>query len=334
MIHTYYLDLVELTGALVFLVAFKVVMLLGMQKMGSILSDEPAQKKAKDKPKLSKDMNILRWALVGGIVLAAVWQIRPYMLSVTTSQLVALGSFAGVAHWWVVNALWLNIWSVVIELAFAASFVSFSSPVAVRVTATLLLVYSVMVWVWLQGFGHVFGAVSSLLIGVPGTGLLIAVCALPLVLPGRTWQRAFAYFTAAYWVLFCAFQWLPSNHFWGGKGYATLATVQSKALPHGLSGMVSGVLNVMASSGALWTAGLGVVALGLAAGALFYRSQWMPIASAVVLLLVWVFVQGFGLGGGYVFAFGTAPFAALIAFIGRPLPTDKQSVAQRKGVAV
>jgi len=315
-IHLYYTDLIELTAALVFLVVFKIVLLLGMGKMSSLVSEEPVRKR--NKPKLSADVNYVRWAVSVLLLVSAVWQVRPVMLFVSSRQLVAAGSFVGIAQWWVAHALWLNIWSVVIQLSFAALLLSFSSPLAVRLTGVLLMVYSLVVWVTLQGFGHLHVRPVSMLTDVPGTALLFALSVAPLVFQSwKSWRHALQYALAAYWLLFFVLQWWPSNHFWNGTGYSELLDTHPAAFPSGISALVTGVLHGVSTHAKLGTLVIGLVAVALSVAWIIYRRTITTVVSLIVLLLIWVFVQGLGFGGAYAFSCGTAPLLALWVLMAR-----------------
>lgn len=328
MVHTYYLDLIEFVGGIVFLVVFKVVMLIGMNKMSILLSDDPKQEPKPHKPKLRRDLDLLRWGVIGLLTLAAVWQIRPDMLFVTSGQLVSAGLLPGVAHWWVANALWLNIWSIVIELLFAGMLLSFPGPLAVRITSMVLIVYSVVVWVFLQGTGHVLSQEPSFLGGAPGTALLMAVCLLPLVFQERSYRSVFALSVGVYWALFTLFQWLPSNHFWSGQGYRVLAAHEQDSLPGALSGMASSVLTAFSHASVPVTVGLGGVALLIAVGVVLRGQTWILMASAILSLALWVFVEGLGFGGGTVFALGAAPFIVVFSWLARMRRRDSAAIGE------
>ncbi len=328
MIHTYYLDLMEFVGGIVFLVVFKVLMLLGMNKLSAVLSDEPAQEPKPRKPRLRPDLEWLRWGVIGLLTLAAIWQIRPRMLFVTVGQLVAAGMFPGAAHWWVANALWLNIWSIVIELTFAGVLLSFPEPVVVRITSAVLFVYSVGVWLLLQGIGHFLGSEPSFLGGAPGTGLLMAVCVLPLIFLKFNYRLFSALSLGAYWLLFTLFEWIPSNHFWSGKGYTVLAERAQQALPAPLASMAGSVLTALSHGGLLASIVLGVLSVIIAVGVVWLRHSWFWVASVILSLAIWAFVQGFGLGGGTAFALGTAPFVVVLSWLARPSRKWSQAVSE------
>ncbi|WDL97496.1 hypothetical protein [Alicyclobacillus sp. ALC3] len=328
MIHTYYLDLMEFVGGIVFLIVFKVFMLLGMNKLSAVLSDEPAQEPKPRKPRLRPDLEWLRWGLIGLLTLAAIWQIRPRMLFVSVGQLVSVGMLPGVAHWWVAHALWLNIWSIVIELTFAGVLLSFPESFAVRITSVVLLVYSLGVWLLLQGMGHFLGKEPSFLGGSPGTGLLVAVCSLPLIFQKANYRMFSTLSLGAYWLLFTLFEWLPSNHFWSGEGYTLLAKRAQQALPGPLASMVASVFTGLSHGAVISSLVFGVLSLVIAIGVIWLRHSWFWGGSVILSLAIWAFAEGFGLGGGTAFALGTAPFVVVLSWLARPAAEWSRAVSE------
>lgn len=317
LLHVYYLDLIELNVGLIFLVVLKIVMLLGMKKLSNLLSDDPNPNRVHLKPRLSPELNRIRWAVAALLVLAAAWQIRPAMLFVSVTRLIAVGTNPGIARWWVDDALWLNIWSVVIELSFAGLLMSFVTPRAVRLITAVLFGYSLTVWGALQGFGHL-GADSNLLVGTPGTGLLIALSTWPLVAQGLGWKRLYRPLLVVYWTAFCVFQWVPAHQFWHGPGYRSLAILHPASIPGWLGVLFAKFVYVSANESAVMTTVLGVAAILLALGWIWSPGRIITaIASWLVLLLIWVFAQGLGLGGGFTFALGSAPMVALWVWMAR-----------------
>lgn len=313
MLRIYYTDLIELTAALVFLVVFKIVLLIGMRKMSTLLADEPAPKKIA--PKLSKPLGFLRYALTILLVGDAVWQIPPSMLKVSYQALVAAGNTRAVAQWWVAHSLWLNIWSVVIELSLAGLLISFSHPIAVRISASAIALYGLIVWVFVQHFGHFATPSPSFLAASPGTGLLMVITCIPLVMQELPVPRYFRWATGVYFFLFCISLWNPFSRFWSGKGYGAFASVHPAGLPIAIGRVFHNTAVFFAHHGFAVTVVLGFVALVLGLLWLLKAAPFVAVATEVILVILWVIPEAVGLGGAFAFALGSAPIIGVWAMM-------------------
>lgn len=312
MLHLYYTDLIELTAALVFLVVLKIVLLYAMNRVGAVISDEPKPARKPDKPRLPGFLNRMRWSLGILLVLNGLWQIRPIMLFVSADRLIRSGSSRAVAHWWVSNANWLNIWSVLITLAFAALLLSFAQPIMVRIFASLFTLYAITAWIWLVALHDWTAVPVTFLVGLPGASLLLAVASLPLIFQGTDWKPFFRIASNLYWVCLAVLQVIPGNGFWSGQGYAQMAQMHPADAPHSFV-LFDGRLQAFASAHALvMTVLLVIIACGIAAGWLWSRSGTASgVVGIIVLVLVWLCFDEAGFGGAYVFALGSAPVVIL-----------------------
>ncbi|WP_258112633.1 hypothetical protein [Alicyclobacillus sp. SP_1] len=334
-LHTYYLDLIQILVVLLFLVAFKLGLVWGMAKVSVVLSEEGAKAaKASVKKRIRPPVGFraLRYGMAGLLLLNGLLQIRPTMVLVHQHALDlplhnGASAFTAMnlafAHFWAAHALWLNIWMVVIQLAFAAMLLTFNQRSILRATAGVLIVFSLFLWVVAEGFGHFATFAPSFLYGAPGTALLMSVVASLLFLRLSAWKtkrlhRGLQVGLGVYWLLFGLLQWLPETKHWSVSGFQYLDH------PIGLSESPSWFAlahqHLVASAvlhPVLMNLVFGMIAWMLAAGAFFIRRRgftpWF-VASTIWLLFLWLTFDGAGMFGAYVYPARTAPivFVALL----------------------
>ncbi|HML01472.1 MAG TPA: hypothetical protein VK428_14900 [Acidimicrobiales bacterium] len=173
--------------------------------------------------------------------------------------------------------------------------------------------WAMVVWVFGEAFGGVFGSGSSWLFGTPGAALLYAAAGLLIALPERTWSPA-----TGRRVLRCAGLFLlgmavlqawPGRGFWQGAGRgsssgALLGMVRQMAETNQPAALVR-VLHAFAHLDAAhgWAVNLVLVALlgaiGLSLSTLAGPAIRPALFAAATLCLAdWVFVQDLGFLGG------------------------------------
>jgi cytochrome oxidase Cu insertion factor (SCO1/SenC/PrrC family) len=184
-----------------------------------------------------------------------------------------------------------------------------------RLGGAISVGWGLVVWVFGEAFGGIFGSGLSWLFGAPGAVLLYVVAGVLITLPERAWagQRAGRALLGSLGVFFVAMAILqawPGRGFWQGQSNphaaagALTSMVQDMSKtpqPHALSSLVSSFASFDAQHG--WIVNLLIVvalaALGIAL--LSGRDQVTFVAlvsSSVLCIAVWVFVQDLGFLGG------------------------------------
>lgn len=329
--HVYYISLAELIGALVFLVVFKVVMLYAMETFGNSVSEEREKAAVKPAAKpLPLSYRLTKHVLASYLLVSGLIQIDPAMLSVSLSDASAhLFGASGVhgsgpASWflqlWRANKMWLNIWSVVVQLTFAVTLWSFRHVVSVRITAAIVALSSLFLWVVTENFGYIAWPSATILAGAPGASLLVTVVSASLVLPLQVWTTAswlrfLLYGNAAYWFFAAWLQSWPGHGFWTGIGYSRLIFAQLAPWNHWLHALFLWVIHMSESYPMVSTAVWGVLDLAIALSFIisFYDNRWLfptVLVSVVVLGVVWITYASIGLQGNFVFGMGIWPLMA------------------------
>ncbi len=198
-----------------------------------------------------------------------------------------------------------------------------------RAAGAVSMGWGLVVWVFGEAFGDIFGHGSSWLFGLPGAVLFYAVAGLLVALPDTSWEtprlgkgvlRGMGVFFVGMGIL----QAWPGRGFWSGQAHApstagTLtAMVQQMSQvsqPSVFSSWVRSFANFEA--GHAWSVNFVVVALLIGIGVTMFsgtlRVVRIGLATAAVLCLaVWVLIQDFGFFGGV----GTDPNSMIpIVFI-------------------
>ena len=175
--------------------------------------------------------------------------------------------------------------------------------------------WGLVVWVFGEAFGGIFGSGLSWLFGAPGAVLLYVVAGVLIALPEGAWigqriGRALLGVLGVFFVGMAILQAWPGRGFWQGQSnpHATAGALTSMAQtmsqtpqPHPLSSLVSSFASFDAQHG--WSVNLFIVlalaAIGIAL--LIGREQVTFVAlvcSSVLCIAVWVFVQDLGFLGG------------------------------------
>jgi len=174
--------------------------------------------------------------------------------------------------------------------------------------------WGLVVWVFGEAFGGIFGSGASWLFGTPGAVLLYCVAGTLVALPDRAWSsprlgRLILRGAGAFLIGMAVLQAWPGRGSWQGSSpgtsTGTLTTMVRQmaqtSQPAPLASLVRAFARVDASHG--WGVNLVMVillgALGLAFCTASRRIVWPALCAAVVLCAAdWVFVQDLGLFGG------------------------------------
>ncbi len=175
--------------------------------------------------------------------------------------------------------------------------------------------WGLVVWVFGEAFGGIFGSGLSWLFGAPGAVLFYVVAGVLVALPDRAWAgqrigRVVIRGLGVFFVAMAILQAWPGRGFWQGQrnpretaGALTsmVQTMSKTPQPHALSSVVSSFASFDAQHG--WSVNLFIVlalaAIGIAL--LTGREQVTFVAlvfSSVLCIAVWVFVQDLGFLGG------------------------------------
>jgi len=211
--------------------------------------------------------------------------------------------------------------------------------------------WGLVVWVFGEGFGGVFGHGSSWALGTPGAVVFYIVARALIALPERAWEtpklgRGIVSALGAYFVGMALLQAWPGRGFWQGHGHGaavtgTLAGMVREMARTPQPGFLSSWVGSFASFDAAHGWGvnlflviaLAAVGVGLASG----RPgpvRWAVIGAVVIGLADWVLVQDLGFLGGV----GTDPNSMLplvlvcvggyLALVRLPAPSPARSAME------
>jgi cytochrome oxidase Cu insertion factor (SCO1/SenC/PrrC family) len=175
--------------------------------------------------------------------------------------------------------------------------------------------WGLVVWVFGEAFGGIFGSGLSWLFGAPGAVLFYVVAGVLIALPERAWAgqligRVLLRSLGVFFVAMAILQAWPGRGFWQGQrnphetaGSLTsmVQTMSQTPQPHALSSVVSSFASFDAQHG--WFVNLFIVlalaALGIALLTGREQVTFGALAgSSVLCIAVWVFVQDLGFLGG------------------------------------
>lgn len=183
-----------------------------------------------------------------------------------------------------------------------------------RLAGVASVAWGLLVWVFGESFGGIFGPGLSWLTGAPGAALLYVAAGVLLALPASAWHtrrpgQALLGLLGLFFLGMAALQAWPGNGFWQDGNGAALASMPASmaqtSQPKFLSALLTHFGSFAASSAFAVNMVVVVVlvALGAAclAGAVRGPSRLVRgvvIAGAVCCLAVWVLFQDFGFLGG------------------------------------
>ena len=212
--------------------------------------------------------------------------------------------------------------------------------------------WGLVVWVFGEAFGGIFGSGASWLFGTPGAVLFYCVAGTLVALPDRAWSsprlgRLILRCAGVFLIGMAVLQAWPGRGSWQGSSPGTstgtlTAMVRQMAQtsqPGPLASLVRAFARVDASHG--WGVNLVIVillgALGLAFCTASRRIVWPALWAAIVLCAAdWVFVQDLGFFGGV----GTDPNSMVpmalvfvagylaVARVPAPVPPEAPAIAE------
>jgi cytochrome oxidase Cu insertion factor (SCO1/SenC/PrrC family) len=181
--------------------------------------------------------------------------------------------------------------------------------------ALVSVAWGLVVWVFGEAFGGIFGSGLSWLFGAPGAVLFYVVAGVLIALPERVWHdkrvgRTLLGVLGIFFVGMAILQAWPGRGFWQGQrdphatagSLASMVQTMSKtSQPHALSSAVSSFASFDAQHG--WFVNLVVVLAlaGLGIALLIGREQvtfGALVFGSIFCIAVWVFVQDLGFLGG------------------------------------
>jgi cytochrome oxidase Cu insertion factor (SCO1/SenC/PrrC family) len=184
-----------------------------------------------------------------------------------------------------------------------------------RLAGVVSVAWGLVVWVFGEAFGGIFGSGQSWLFGAPGAVLFYVVAGVLVALPERAWVGkrvglVLLRTLGAFFVAMALLQAWPGRGFWQGQrnpheaaGSLTsmVQTMSTTRQPHALSSLVSSFASYDAQHG--WFVNLFIVLAlaGIGIALLTGREQVTFVAlvcSSVLCIAVWVFVQDLGFLGG------------------------------------
>jgi len=184
-----------------------------------------------------------------------------------------------------------------------------------RAAGAVSMGWGLVVWVFGEAFGGIFGHGSSWLFGSPGAVLFYALAGLLVALPDSAWEtprlgKGVLRGMGAFFVGMGILQAWPGRGFWSGQ-------VHASATPGTLTSMVQQMSQVSQPSvfaswvrsfagfqaGHAWAVNFVVVVLLVGIGLSFFSTNLRVVrvglgAGAVLCLAVWVLIQDFGFFGG------------------------------------
>jgi cytochrome oxidase Cu insertion factor (SCO1/SenC/PrrC family) len=218
-----------------------------------------------------------------------------------------------------------------------------------RLAGAASVAWGLLVWVFGEAFGGIFGPGLTWLFGAPGAVLFYCVAGLLVALPERTYStprlgRMVLAAGGVFLIGMAVLQAWPGRGYWQGRAgtlHAMVAQMAQTSQPGFLSSWVSSFADFDAAHG--WAVNLFVVVSLAVIGALLLSGRRRPVLGALVALTVlgladWVLVEDFGVFGGL----GTDPNSmvpmVLLFFTGylamtrvaepAPVPVPAQAEAQ------
>ena len=184
-----------------------------------------------------------------------------------------------------------------------------------QLAGVVSLGWGLVVWVFGEAFGGVFGSGVSWLFGAPGAVLFYVIAGVLIALPERAWVgqrvgRTLVGVLGAFFVGMAVLQAWPGRGFWQGQSNphvtaggltSMVQTMAQTPQPHALSSIVSSFASFDAHHG--WFVNLVVVLAlaGIGIALLTGREQATFVAlvcGSVLCVAVWVLVQDLGFLGG------------------------------------
>jgi cytochrome oxidase Cu insertion factor (SCO1/SenC/PrrC family) len=183
-----------------------------------------------------------------------------------------------------------------------------------RVVGLVATGWALVVWVFGEAFGGIFGQGASWLFGTPGAALFYGVAGVLVALPESVWSspnlgRRILRAMGAFFIGMAVLQAWPGRGFWqgspGGTKAGTLTSMVRQMAQTSQPGVVSSSVRAFGRIDAAhgWGVNLVVVCLLALIGMAFLTGRSRVVRPAIYLAVVlcvadWIFVQDLGFFGG------------------------------------
>ncbi len=320
-IHTFFVTLFQSTGIILLVILLSLVLWPRPSQRGLT-----ADRTDESRPYPS-GYYILYWGMGILWLLDGLLQAQPPMATSMFVDMDVASNLAHQPHWLVALLgagiqLWTNhqigsaVLAVLIQVGIGVGILAGRGRTLGRVSLYVALGWSVVVWIYGEGLGGLFGSSPTWLSGTPGAVLLYMLGAVWLLLPARYWlsgqvARWTRWSLGGMWLGLAIFQAVPQYGFWSRTGLYEL--FRFNTLTPQPAWMLNPIIAVTRSSQLhplLWNglfvaamAAMGIMMLTNRAG----KGFW--IVTSGWLLFSWWFGQDFGIVGGV----GTDPQAAPLA---------------------
>jgi hypothetical protein len=194
-------------------------------------------------------------------------------------------------------AIW-NLGIALLQLAIGVLVLWERRPGWVRVGLMLSVGWSLLVWVFGEGFGGILTGSASVLTGAPGSVLLYGFLSWALLLDGRVWRWGRSLHVvrdaiAVFWALAAIQQLAPV--FWTPTGLSSQFQSTLMMEPSWLAGTMNWIVALTFRAPVLVNLLFVAIMGGLAVGLAGPRPKGIAfVGEAVWLLFIWWFGQGFG----------------------------------------
>jgi len=217
------------------------------------------------------------------------------------------------AYLWTLHPLLFDSLSAIVQILIGVCFWIGPDRLIGRAGLYLSIAWSVMIWVFGEGFGGLFNT-PTWLVGVPGSATVYLFAAVLILTPIGAWasgqvRRTLSLGIGILWFILALFQAWPDSGFWsfGGLDNAILPMAQMSQ-PKWMSAPLYSVANGLNQAPALFN---GVFVAILTALALLWilrpRTRGLALFTGIWTFLTWWIGQDFGVVGGL----GTDPNTGL-----------------------
>lgn len=285
--------------------------------------EEPPERKKAEPPPHAK---MIVWRGLGVyLLLAGLVQIPPQVALAPRDELLRLATVR--SQLWIAQPLargWVAAWSLhsitynivtfMVESVLGIFLLTEHDTWLGRITAGLTGIWGLLVAIFPQGLGFIFSHRNSLLSGAPGSGLLVALMALLLLMPNSVWRTdALLHGIRLFWTAAFGLGTLQQLTFFSGPRlaglYASNHTLpQPPILLAAIHVIKTASLHNPIPINALWVM---LFAAAAAAGLLTRRVATTWIIT-LVLLAVWWLGQDFGLPAQFGLNLNTAPLWGIL----------------------
>ncbi len=292
--------------------------------------EKPSAAHEKGSAPYPQGYKILWWGLGLLWVFDGLLQAQPPMATSMFVDMDVASNLANQPHWlvgllgagiqlWTNHQISSSVFAVLIQILIGAGILAGRGKRLGRSALYVSIGWSVIVWIYGEGLGGIFGSGPTWLSGTPGAVLFYILGAVWLLLPDRYWvsgqvSRWTRYVMGGLWLLLALFQAWPAYGFWSSQGLYNLFRFNSLTpQPVWLLDPIVLVMHSTQSHAAVWNglfvavmATMGLMLLLNRAGKAFW------VIGSAWLIFSWWFGQDFGIVGGVGTDPQAAPLAALI----------------------